>query len=171
LVEHQLPKLNVAGSSPVARSSHFYGDFAMMKKITLAVMGLLLFTSPALAASPVGVWVTKGGKSHVQIYNCGTKLCGKIIWLKVPKNPDGTDKVDKKNPDQAKRSQKIVGLSILWGFKKDDDNEWSSGRIYNPQDGDVYKCNMELKDAQTLRVRGYVGVSLFGKTQIWKRVR
>jgi uncharacterized protein (DUF2147 family) len=52
-----------------------------------------------------------------------------------------------------------------------DDGEWTDGHIYNPSDGKEYKAYMKLKDHKTLTVRGYVGISLFGKTDTWTRVR
>ncbi len=136
---------------------------------------ILLAAAPgvALAASPVGVWLTKNGRSHVQIYDCGGKLCGKIVWLKEPNDKNGKPKVDSKNPDKAKRSRKLLGLNILYGFVKDTNeaNYWTSGRIYNPEDGDVYRCTLTLRKDGTLRVRGYVGVPMLGKTQIWTRAK
>ncbi len=175
VVERQLPKLNVAGSIPVTRSKNTVPkgrDMAMLRILPLTVL-LALTVDAAHAASPVGVWLTVNGRSHVQIYECGEKLCGKIIWLKEPNNKDGSPKVDANNPDKSKRSRKILGLHILNGFvkDKDEDNYWTGGRIYNPEDGDVYKCTLTLRKDGKLRVRGYVGIPALGKTQIWTRVK
>jgi uncharacterized protein (DUF2147 family) len=136
----------------------------------------LLTTSGAHAASselnPLGTWATQGDDSHVKIETCGTSLCGTIVWLKDPLGDDGKDAVDSKNPDPSLRSQKLVGLSLLNGFEPTDDpTVWKNGRIYNPEDGRTYSCNLTVQDANTLRVRGYVGFSLLGETQIWNRVR
>lgn len=134
---------------------------------------LVLVAGAAQAASPIGVWLASKGRSHVQIYNCGAQLCGKIIWLKEPNNKDGSPKVDAKNPDKSKKSRKILGMHILNGFVKDPDeaNYWTGGKIYNPEDGEIYKCTLTLRKDGKLRVRGYVGVPLLGKTQIWTRVK
>jgi uncharacterized protein (DUF2147 family) len=173
VVERQLPKLNVAGSIPVTRSNDNRPMGKSMVALRLAPLALLLVmaSGTALAESPVGVWDT--GKANVRIYDCGGKLCGRITSLHKPKNPDGTDKVDAHNPDPAKRKRKIVGLHILRGFVQDKDeaNYWTRGRIYNPEDGDVYKCTLTLRKDGKLRVRGYVGIPLLGKTQIWTRVK
>jgi uncharacterized protein (DUF2147 family) len=116
--------------------------------------------------------MTEGGRSHVQIFQCGPNLCGRIVWLREPLGKDGQPKVDAKNPDPAKRNQKIVGLQIMWNFAKSSDpGEWESGRIYNPEEGEVYKCTMKLRPDGKLEVRGYIGISLLGKTQYWERVR
>ena len=63
-----------------------------------------------------------------------------------------------------------MGLVMLKDFKYDD-NEWTGGHIYNPSDGKEYKAYMKLRDKNTLNVRGYVGISLLGKTDTWSRVK
>jgi uncharacterized protein (DUF2147 family) len=122
--------------------------------------------------SPIGVWATEGATSHVKIDECGGKLCGAIVWLKQPLNKEGKDKVDSENPDPGLRMRKLLGLPLLNGFVQDEDqaNVWTNGKIYNPDDGKTYSCKLTLQDAKTLRVRGYVGFSILGKTQIWNRV-
>jgi uncharacterized protein (DUF2147 family) len=74
--------------------------------------------------------------------------------------------MDKNNPDQAKQGQPVLGLEILNGFGFDKD-EWNEGHIYDPESGKTYSCTLSLKDAHTLKVRGYVGISMFGRTEIW----
>ena len=139
------------------------------------LLGCLLAAFGAYAAStelnPTGVWATQGDDSHVNIVECGASLCGTIVWLKDPLGDDGKDAVDSKNPDPSLRTQKLVGLSLLSGFQPTDDpTVWKNGRIYNPEDGRTYSCNLKVQDTNTLRVRGYVGFSLLGETQIWNRV-
>ena len=148
-----------------------------MRKLLIAVACVLGSAGAALAqgappATPVGLWMTEGGKSPVQIFQCGALLCGRIVWLREPNQPSGQPKVDLKNPDQAKRGQKIIGLQMLWNFAKSSDpGEWESGRVYNPEDGEVYKATMTLRSDGKLQVRGYVGISLLGKSQYWERVK
>ncbi len=149
----------------------------------MAMLFLAMAVSPAAAAdaanaavapmTPIGVWATAGGESHVKIEDCGGKLCGTIIWLKEPLNKEGKDDVDSENPDPSLRTRKLAGMSLLKGFTQDqsDSNVWTGGKIYNPDDGKTYSCNLTLQDPKTLRVRGYVGLSFLGKTQIWSRVQ
>ena len=122
--------------------------------------------------SPVGVWSTNGNDSHVRIEKCGTNLCGTIIWLKDPLGDDGKPAVDSKNPDPSLRHQQLVGLKLLSGFEQtnDDPTVWRGGKIYDPDDGRTYSCNLTVQDQKTLKVRGYLGFALLGKTQIWNRV-
>lgn len=145
--------------------------------LAMPILYLALVASPIAAAdaamTPVGVWATAGGGSHVKIEDCGGgKLCGAIIWLKEPLNKQGKDKVDSQNPDPGLRTRKLAGLALLSGFVQDQSNSnvWTGGEIYNPDDGKTYSCNLTVQDPKTLRVRGYVGLSILGKTQIWTRV-
>jgi uncharacterized protein (DUF2147 family) len=117
----------------------------------------------------VGIWLT-GGKepAKVQIYKAGEKYYGKIIWLKNP-TKDGKPLVDSNNPDKAKRNNSVIGLLILIGFKFDGDDEWDGGDIYDPESGKTYSCYMYLKGKDTLKIRGYVGISLFGRTETWTK--
>ncbi len=150
---------------------------ATLAGLWMGILYIALVASPAGAAdaakSPIGVWATQGAGSHVKIEDCGGKLCGSIIWLKEPLNKEGKDKVDSENPDPSLRTRKLAGLALLSGFIQDqsDSNVWTGGKIYNPDDGKTYSCNLTLQDPKTLRVRGYVGLSFLGKTQIWSRVQ
>lgn len=133
-----------------------------------AILAVSLSAGAAWAAGPLGQWLTEGGKSRVEISQCGAKLCGTIVWLKEPLDEDGKEKVDKNNPEDALKDRRILGLKLLNGFVPDDEpGVWVKGTIYNPEDGDTYKCTMRLTDEGNLKVRGYVGIPLFGKTQIW----
>ena len=136
-----------------------------------AFVVLMLLAGPAVADSgALGVWATEEEKSHVEIYACGEQLCGRIVWLREPLNEAGTEKLDIFNEDESLRERPILGLEILTAFVAAGEGRWKKGRIYNPEDGATYKCKMELRDPDTLKVRGFVGISILGKTQIWTRV-
>ncbi len=145
-----------------------------MKTLTLLLTSLVLhgFTRMDNADAIVGVWKNGSGKGHIQIYKGQNhKYYGKIIWLRNAVDPaTGKPKVDHKNTDPGKRNQPLIGLIMLKDFQYED-GEWTDGRIYNPSDGKEYKAYMKMKDDQTLSVRGYVGISLLGKTDTWTRVR
>jgi uncharacterized protein (DUF2147 family) len=144
-----------------------------MKKIFLFIILISLSHLVFAAFSPddiIGVWKDGKGKGHVQIFKLNGKYYGKVIWLSNPKDENGKPKVDKNNPNASQRNKPLLGLTMLKNFKYDED-EWSGGQIYNPSDGKEYKAYMKLKDQNTLAVRGYVGISLLGKTDTWTRVR
>src|SRR6516162_11929846 len=94
----------------------------------------------------VGFWLTHGEKpARVQVYKTGDLYGGKIVWLQFPEE-NGKPKMDNNNPDESKRSQPLVGLVIMNGFRFDNDTEWDDGKIYDPQNGKTYSCYLSLKD-------------------------
>jgi uncharacterized protein (DUF2147 family) len=118
----------------------------------------------------LGVWLSGSGKGKIKIYKeKDNKYYGKLVWLREPKYEDGTIKVDKNNPDESKRKNPLLGLINLRGFVYEGNNKWIDGQIYDPENGSDYSCKMELTDANTLEVRGFIGISLFGRTDVWKR--
>jgi len=155
-----------------------------MKKRGFVVIGLglfLFFSSAVLAQNPnavLGKWWNEEKDAHIEIYSCEGKTCGKIIWLKEPNYPAddpkgmaGKSKVDRENSDSAKREIPILGMNLVWGFTPAGENVWEGGSIYNPREGKTYKCKMTLENPDTLKVRGFIGISLIGKTNTWTRVK
>lgn len=155
-----------------------------MKKGLLLILTLgavFLLSAAALAQKSDGVlgkWWNEEKDAHIEIYSCEGKICGKVVWLKEPAYPAGDakgmagkNKVDRENPDSAKRGQPIVGLNLVWGFSPAGEDAWDGGFIYNPREGKTYKCKMSLEDPDTLKVRGFIGISLIGKTNVWTRVK
>lgn len=117
----------------------------------------------------LGVWLTGNGKGKVKIEKVNGKYYGRIIWLKTPKNEDGSPKVDKHNPVVTNRTKPLIGLKVLRDFVYEGGKEWEDGKIYDPENGKDYSCILTLVDNTTLNVRGYIGFSLIGRTQVWKR--
>jgi len=139
-------------------------------KTALASIMLLGITSIAVAQTdPIeGVWFNDKKDAKIQVYK-GTdgKFYGKIIWLKDPLE-NGAVKLDKNNPKSNLKSQPIVGMVILKGCEKDDDT-YDDGTIYDPENGKTYDCTVKYKGNNTLALRGYVGISWFGRTTEWER--
>lgn len=118
----------------------------------------------------VGVWKTGEGNAMVRIYKNGDKYQGKIVWLKEPNDPEtGKPKVDKNHPEEAVRNRPILGLVNVWGFTYKGKNVWDEGSIYDPKNGNTYSCTIKMPNPNTLEVRGYIGVSLIGRTDTWTR--
>ncbi len=115
----------------------------------------------------LGQWFNQEQTSKIEIFKMKEMYYGKISWLKV-KHEDGKPRVDKLNPDESKRNGPLMGLSLLRRFKGDGCGYFSGGTIYDPKNGKEYSCKMTLK-GKTLDVRGYVGVSLLGRTTVWTR--
>ena len=115
-----------------------------------------------------GLWLVEAKDAVVDIAPCGERLCGTVVWLKEPR-PNGRVRVDDKNPDPAQRARPVCGLTLLYDFKASGENEWEDGHIYSADEGATYSAKMALLDANRLKVRGFVGISLFGKSQVWTR--
>ena len=115
-----------------------------------------------------GFWFNDTKDAKIQIYK-GTdgKFYGKIVWLKEPVK-NGKPKLDEKNPDKQLQKQPILSLVILKGFTKDGD-QYTDGSIYDPENGKKYDCKMSYKGGKTLSIRGYIGISLLGRTTVWER--
>jgi uncharacterized protein (DUF2147 family) len=141
-----------------------------------AVVAAIAWGATAAAAeqrpSAVGVWSADEGRTRVRIAPCGDKLCGTITWLKDPNGPHGKPLTDVENPDAALRGRPIVGLQILKGLVEDDSGsgQWEGGTIYDPQSGKTYECTLTLEGPDRLRLHGYIGVAIFGRTEVWTRV-
>lgn len=143
----------------------------MKKLLSLIFLMLLFFTGFTQAPSAdavLGTWLTASGKAKVQIYKEGTKYNGKIVWLQNPTYEDGKVKVDKNNPDKARQTVPLLGLNMLKSFVFDED-EWEGGTIYDPENGKTYSCTIKFRDGK-LDLRGYIGISLIGRTQTWFKV-
>lgn len=145
----------------------------MKRKLFLIVLLIAFLAQGAWSQSKsdeiVGYWLTRGkNPAKIQIYKSGDRYHGKIVWL-TEATENGQPKLDKKNPSIAKRTQSILGLPILSSFKFDGDDEWDEGKIYDPESGKTYSCYLALKDKNTLKLRGYIGVSLLGRTEYWRR--
>ncbi len=118
----------------------------------------------------VGVWKTGEGNAMVRIYKNGEKYQGKVVWLKEPIDPEtGKPKLDKNQTDEAAKKRPVLGLINIWGFVPKGNNVWDEGNIYDPKNGNTYSSTMKLINANTLEVRGYIGVSLIGRTDTWTR--
>jgi uncharacterized protein (DUF2147 family) len=123
-----------------------------------------------------GRWLNQEGLAVIEIARAGEVYEGRIVWLKEatypagdPKGMGGRDRVDRDNPDPALRSRRLLGLVIMRGFRFDGGRSWSGGRLYDPQSGKEYRGRMTLASPDTLSLRGYVGIPLFGRTSTWTR--
>jgi uncharacterized protein (DUF2147 family) len=142
----------------------------MKKLLTFAAFFLCLQSLAfAQSLSPVGTWTNQEKEARFEIYKCGDKLCGKITWLKEP-NRDGKPKTDINNPEKKLQSQPLLGLVFLKGFEYDDNNKWDDGTIYDPKSGKTYSSYMQMLSKDKIEVKGYIGISMIGRSQIWNRV-
>ncbi|MFI5138215.1 MAG: DUF2147 domain-containing protein [Sphingobacteriales bacterium] len=145
----------------------------MLKKIGITLLMAMTFgfvASAQKADAILGTWVNPNGQDHILIYKKGNKYYGKLDWIKFPNDETGKPKTDKKNPDKALQSRPDLGLELLKDFTFVGDNVYEDGTIYDPKSGKTYSCKMTL-EGTSLKIRGYIGISLFGRTEVWTRVK
>ncbi|MCS6832326.1 MAG: DUF2147 domain-containing protein [Flammeovirgaceae bacterium] len=128
----------------------------------------------------IGNWQPSDERSVIEIYKGRSdkgedpnKYYGRIVWLKEPIDPEtGQPKVDKNNPDPAKRNTPLKGMVNLKDLEYVGDREWENGTIYDPKNGTEYSFYATLPKGNDniMEARGYIGVSLFGRTDTWKRL-
>ena len=155
----------------------------LRKQIEFFVLVFCFFSAQQVFATNaddiLGIWLTPestNGNARIQVFKKHDKYVGKIIWLEKPlytkDNSDGgeegTPLLDKGNPNTNMQSRPLLGLHILQGFtfRK---NRWQGGTIYDPESGKNYKCKITLRANGTLKVRGFIGVAMLGRTSIWAK--
>ncbi len=122
----------------------------------------------------IGSWITAGEASRVVISKRDGLYFGVIAALKDPtyhtgeiEGMDGKSRTDHNNPDSRFRTEPLKGLVLMQGFRYQND-KWQGGTIYDPNNGKTYKGVLSLAANGNLQVRGYIGVSLIGRTTIWE---
>jgi uncharacterized protein (DUF2147 family) len=139
------------------------GEIMFSGKQWLALAAATILSTSVQAAAPItGRWVTQSKDGVVEIYPCGTTICGKIAkFLVTP--PAGNGAKDLNNPNKALRSRTILGMNILTGFKEVGD-EWK-GQIYDPKSGKTYRSVVYKGKSGNLVVKGCIGP--FCQAQTW----
>jgi len=152
-----------------------------MKNMLLSITSLciLLVSVTVFAANAddiLGVWFNGEKDAKIEIVKCADKYCGRIVWLKEPSYPEGskdgapgTPRLDHNNPGAAMKKTPIIGLQIVYDFTFAGDDLWKDGRVYDPKNGKTYKGRMTFISPQQLDLRGYIGISLLGRTTTWTR--
>ena len=118
-------------------------------------------------AAVEGRWLTQEQDGWIRVERVGDGLEGRIAG--APPGSPSEREFDDRNPDPSLRTRKLDGLTIMTGFEYDGSGRWTNGRIYDPNSGRTYRCTVKLLDPNTLEIRGYLGVSLFGRTETWTR--
>ena len=143
----------------------------MKKLIYISLMLVFSIVQTSQGQSVLGKWKTIDdetgvAKSVVEIYEENGKVYGKVITIfDKTKENNLCDKCE-----GARKNKPVKGMIILEGAKKDGDS-WEGGTILDPTKGKVYKCTLSLENKDKLKLRGFVGISLLGRTQYWERVK
>ena len=142
--------------------------------ILFSLMALLGQKAPAQTYKPddlLGIWYNGEKTSKLQIYKENGKFFAKIVWLKEPNDSvTGKPRTDNLNPDVKLQNAPLLGLVVLKNFVFDGENEWKDGTIYDPKNGKTYSCYIRFESyPNLLKIRGYVGISLLGRTTYWTK--
>ncbi len=133
------------------------------------LMTQTVFAQATAGDKILGTWLSEDKTGKIEIYKTGNSYYGKLIWGKTMYEADGkTSKKDEKNQDASKRSRNLKDMPILTDFAYNKD-VWEDGKVYDPYSGKTYSSTMKIKDSK-LHIRGYIGVSFIGRTNVWTRI-
>lgn len=125
----------------------------------------------------LGTWNNEEKDAQIEIFHCGGKYCGKIVWINkslysADESQSRVDvpRMDDNNPDPKLRSRPIIGLQIMSNFEYAGNYSWVGGKVYDPKSGRTYSGTITLVSGDCIELRGYVIFSFFGKTSFWTRV-
>lgn len=133
-----------------------------MNRALLSVFVIALFaTANGQTSGVLGNWTNPTG-STIHIYQCGPDICAKLVAI----SKDAPTRVDAKNPNAALRGRSLCGLQIGKDFQPKGADRAQGGELYDPESGKTYTGSM-TREGDKLKLRGYVGIPLFGRTETW----
>ena len=139
------------------------GRIALMLLLTFAMANA---RAAATEDAILGVWLTDGGDSKVEIVRSGSTYSGKVIWLKEPER-NGQPLHDDKNADPALRARPLLGLEVLSGYRYAGDGTWKDGNVYAPRRGRSFPAELSIDRSGRLNLKVKEGI--FSKTTRWTR--
>lgn len=144
-------------------------NFKILVLLLASTMAAIAHADPSSAEAPEGVWLVNG-EAAVQIFECNSLLCGRILWLQTPRNAVGQPKRDTRNPDPALRRRELCGLTVIRDLRPSGPNHWDDGWFYYPDSGKTYNIKMELTPSDDLVARLYLGLLFIGETKTLRRI-
>lgn len=146
----------------------------MAHRAPLVIAGLCFALStaaamPSGASEADGVWLVDH-KVAVQIFDCSSKVCGRIVWLVKPRNGQGRLDRDIHNPDADARGRPLCGLTIIWNLEQTGPGHWEGGRFYDPQTGGTYQVRAEMISRDVIKARIYQFFAFLGETKMLRRL-
>ncbi len=142
----------------------------MIKKNKLLLLSIFIASfSYSQSYNIEGDWYTENNDAIIKIYKDGNTLSGKITWMKTPNDKNGNPKTDPENPNEELKSRKRLGMIMMYNFSYDKEEQWDDGEIYDPESGNTYSGIITMTSKNKLDLRGYVGISWFGRTSQWTR--
>lgn len=140
-----------------------------MKKLNplyLVCFAFLIFLNQGYAQTGsdniIGLYWSPKKDAKIELFRKGDHYFGKSVWVATPRK-------DSKNPNESLRIREILGIELLTNFTFSD-GVYKNGEVYDPENGKTYSCKMSLNGNQ-LKVRGYIGISLLGRTETFERIK
>jgi hypothetical protein len=143
------------------------------KRTVIFIVSMLLALTGLEGNPVVGEWLTvdetTGQATSIVVIESAEDghLQGRVV--EILQSEKGPDPLCEKCPG-ARKNQPIKGMVILWGFEMDEDQRYTGGKILEPKTGKIYRAWLQLREDGTLKVRGFIGISLIGRTQVWEPV-
>ena len=143
----------------------------LLKPAVLLLSVMALTGATAANSPPEGNWLTAKKDGIISIFRCGggDTLCGRLAWFRIDPGDPNPQGLDLKNPDPTRRSQPLCGLVFMSGFAPAGPDNWENGIVYDAESGKTYHATMRLQADGALRLSGYIGISLFGRSEVWTR--
>jgi uncharacterized protein (DUF2147 family) len=164
-MQSEFYRISVRGLIRLYVSLRKAASFALL----LASASLPVASKADQGSPPVGLWKAEDGQ--IEIFEVDGKLNGKIAALNKEYTTDGIEKTDLSNPDPTKKTRPLIGLVFMTGFTPEGSGRWDHGTIYDPKTGNTYASFLEYTGGDTLKLRGYIGISLIGRTAVWTKVK
>lgn len=145
-------------------------------RAALLCLAVILIAAPAWSAdksSPVGTWrtiddETKTERSIVEVSLVNGELQGRVV--KIFFRPDEPPNPVCEKCEGERKDKPVIGMTFLWGLKADSATDWVGGAILDPKNGKIYNAKLSLTEGgKELRVRGYIGTPILGRSQVWQR--
>ncbi|WP_348823286.1 DUF2147 domain-containing protein [Flavobacterium aestuarii] len=143
----------------------------MKRSVAFGLVMFFLMAFSVQGQTVLGKWKTIDdetgeAKSIVEVYEKSGKIYGRVVEiLRAEHKKDVCTKCD-----GAEKNKPILGMVIMNGLKKDGE-EYNGGTVLDPENGKKYKCYITLESPDKLKLRGYIGIALVGRTQYWTRVK
>lgn len=133
-------------------------------KLALIPLMLILSLTARGEGGVLGMWKNPTG-STIRIYRCGPNVCARVVAI----SSKAPSRIDTENPNKALRKRSICDLEIGRDFHLTSPDHAEGGKLYDPESGNTYSGSM-TSEGDTLKLRGYIGISIFGRTETWTRV-
>jgi len=162
----------IRANAPDSRCRHAFG--AVIRTIAVGAIALADLPAAAIESTPAGLWTTIDDHSHkprslVEIDEHEGVLSGRIV--KLLREPGENPNPRCEDCRGERHGRPVIGMTILWNLRRDGD-AWDGGEILDPESGDTYRVTLHTTaGGDKLEVRGYIGISLLGRTQVWERAR